>query len=69
MKVFVKWQEDLTTPAKQLVARPDESLPDKWQAGVRTGAGPPKVSSGREDAGRKERNLIKWKKSFKRLNH
>ncbi len=27
------------SPTKKLVARPDESLPDKWQAGVRTGAG------------------------------
>ncbi len=35
-------------PAKQDGARPDESLPDKWQAGVRTGAGPTKSTSGKQ---------------------
>ncbi len=34
------------SPATQLVARPDESLPDEWQAGVRTGAGLPEASFG-----------------------
>ncbi len=29
---------DYRDPPNSSVARPDESLPDKWQAGVRTGA-------------------------------